>query len=158
MSAGDDKPVGGTGPRPQGTSSPNGHYGRATGNTSSSNTNEPDDGPGLSDFIRKAVSAGVGAATKSRQEVFRVAAGEVRSWLDKLDLDKEIVRALCKTVVEVKTEVRFRPREDGGVTPEAKNEVAFTSRKPPEASSAPTVTNTTDSGQENRKTTLIFRV
>ena len=77
---------------------------------------------GLSDFVRRAVSAGVGAATRSKDDILRVASGEMRTWLERLDLDKEIVKALSKMVVEVKTEIRFRPTDDGKAVTETSND------------------------------------
>ncbi len=53
----------------------------------------------------------------------RVATGEIRSWLERLDLSNELQKALTKMVVEVKTEIRFRPTEDGKIVPEAANDV-----------------------------------
>ena len=37
---------------------------------------------GISEFVRRAVSAGVGAASRSKDDIMRAAAGEVRSWLE----------------------------------------------------------------------------
>jgi hypothetical protein len=73
---------------------------------------------GLSDFVRRAVSAGIEAASRGKSDIVRVATTEVRSWLDKLDLDTEIVKALSRMVLEVKAEIRFRPAEGGKVVPE----------------------------------------
>ena len=75
--------------------------------------------PGISDFVRRAVLAGLGAATRSKDDVMRIAAGEVRTWLDRMDLDEEIVKALSRMVVEVKTEIRFRTNDEGKLVPEA---------------------------------------
>jgi hypothetical protein len=75
--------------------------------------------PGISDFVRRAVSAGLGAASRGKEDFVRVAATEVRSWLDHLDLDAEIAKALARMVIEVKTEIRFRATEDGKLVPEA---------------------------------------
>jgi hypothetical protein len=77
---------------------------------------------GIGDFVRRAVSAGVGAASRSKDDVMRIAAGEVRNWLERLNLNEEVVKALAKMVIEVKTEIRFRPTEDGKVVPEATND------------------------------------
>src|SRR5436189_6121713 len=74
---------------------------------------------GISDFVRRAVSAGIEAASRGKSDIVRVATTEVRSWLDKLDLDTEIVKALSKMVLEVKAEIRFRPTPDGKLAPEA---------------------------------------
>ena len=78
---------------------------------------------GIGDFVRRAVSAGVGAASRSKDDILRVAAGEVRSWLERLNLPDELAKALTKTIIEVKTEIRFRPTEDGKVVPETTNDV-----------------------------------
>ena len=53
----------------------------------------------------------------------RVAAGEMRSWLEHLNLHEELAKALAKLVIEVKTEIRFRPTEDGKIVPETTNDV-----------------------------------
>ncbi|MBC8132358.1 MAG: hypothetical protein H7X95_05200 [Deltaproteobacteria bacterium] len=78
---------------------------------------------GIADFVRRAVSAGVVAASRSKDDIVRVAATEMRGWLDHLNLDEEIAKALTKMVIEVKTEVRFRSTEDGKLVPEATNDV-----------------------------------
>ena len=77
---------------------------------------------GVSDFFRRAVSAGYEAATKSKDDILRVATGEIRSWLDHLELDKELVKALSRMTVEVKAEIRFKPNDEGKLIPEAKTE------------------------------------
>jgi hypothetical protein len=76
----------------------------------------------LSDFVRRAVSAGVGAAARSKDDIMRAAAGEMRTWLDHLNMNEEIAKVLTKLVVEVKTEIRFRPTEDGKIVPETTND------------------------------------
>jgi hypothetical protein len=76
----------------------------------------------LSDFVRRAVSAGVGAATRSKDDIMRAAAGEMRTWLDHLNFNEELAKVLTKLVVEVKTEIRFRPTDDGKVVPEINND------------------------------------
>ena len=76
----------------------------------------------LSDFVRRAVSAGVGAAAKSKDDIMRAAAGEMRTWLEHLNMNEELAKVLTKLVVEVKTEIRFRPTEDGKIVPEATND------------------------------------
>jgi hypothetical protein len=81
---------------------------------------------GISDFVRRAVSAGIEAATKGKNDIVRVATTEVRSWLDRLDLDTEIVKAMSRMVLEVKAEIRFRP-VDGKMTPEATGDVKIKS-------------------------------
>jgi hypothetical protein len=78
---------------------------------------------GLSDFVRRAVSAGVGAASRSKDDIMRAAATEMRTWLERLDVNNEVLKALSRMVIEIKTEIRFRPTEDGRITPEATNDV-----------------------------------
>lgn len=88
---------------------------------------------GLSDFVRRAVAAGFGAASGSKDALVRVLAGEVRNWLDHMDLDSEIVRALSKMTIEVKAEMRFRPNEQGKLVPETvSSEARLRQEKPQE--------------------------
>jgi hypothetical protein len=82
-----------------------------------------EDRSGISDFVRRAVSAGVGAASRSKDDIMRVAAGEMRNWLEHLNLHEELAKALGKLVIEVKTEIRFRPTEDGKFVPETTNDI-----------------------------------
>jgi hypothetical protein len=77
---------------------------------------------GITDFVRRAVSAGVGAASRSKDDIVRVAAGEMRAWLEHLNLNEEVAKVLSKLVIEVKTEIRFRPTEDGKIVPETTND------------------------------------
>jgi hypothetical protein len=95
--------------------------------TSPAGDREKSDRP-IADFVRRAVSAGVGAASRSKDDIVRVAAGELKNWLDQLKLNEELAKALTKLVIEVKTEVRFRPTEDGKLVPETTNDVKV---KPP---------------------------
>ena len=53
----------------------------------------------------------------------RVAAGEMRNWLEHLNLNEEVAKALAKMVIEVKTEIRFRPTDDGKLVSETSNDV-----------------------------------
>jgi hypothetical protein len=85
---------------------------------------------GLSDFVRRAVSAGVGAASRSKDDIMRVAAGEMRNWLEHLNLNEELAKALSKLVIEVRTEVRFRPNEEGKIVSETVNDVKVKPGKP----------------------------
>ena len=64
-------------------------------------TGRSEDRSGISDFVRRAVSAGVGAASRSKDDIMRVAAGEMRSWLEHLNLHEELAKALAKMVIEV---------------------------------------------------------
>jgi hypothetical protein len=78
---------------------------------------------GLSDLVKRAMSAGLEVAARSKDDFVRVATTEMRAWLDRLDLQSEIGRALAKMVVEVKAEIRFHPRTDGKLEPETKSEI-----------------------------------
>jgi len=90
----------------------------------------------LGDFVRRAVSAGFEAATKSKDDVLRVATTEIRGWLDHLDLDRELMKALARMTVEVKAEIRFKPNAEGQLKPEATTSVAMRG-KSTDASAAP---------------------
>jgi hypothetical protein len=91
-------------------------------------TGRSEDRAGITDFVRRAVSAGVGAASRSKDDIVRVAAGEMRNWLEHLNLNEELAKALAKLVIEVKTEIRFRATEDGKLVPETTNDIKV---KPP---------------------------
>jgi hypothetical protein len=82
-----------------------------------------EDRSGITDFVRRAVSAGVGAASRSKDDIVRVAAGEMRGWLEHLNLHEELAKALAKLRIEVKMEVRFRPNEEGKVVAETTSDV-----------------------------------
>jgi hypothetical protein len=73
---------------------------------------------GLSDLVKRAMSAGFEKASRSKDDLVRAATNEMRAWLDRLDLQSEMAKALTKMVVEVKAEIRFRPRADGKLEPE----------------------------------------
>ncbi|HVV48589.1 MAG TPA: hypothetical protein VHO06_02935 [Polyangia bacterium] len=90
-------------------------------------TGRSEDRSGIGDFVRRAVSAGVGAASRSKDDLMRVAAGEVRGWLEHLNLHEELAKALAKLVIEVKTEIRFRPNDDGKLVAETTNDVKLKS-------------------------------
>jgi len=78
---------------------------------------------GIADFVRRAVSAGVGAASRSKEDIMRTAAGEVRTWLEHLNLSEELAKALSTMVIELKTEIRFRPAEGGKMVPQTTSDV-----------------------------------
>jgi len=78
---------------------------------------------GVSDFVRRAVAAGIEAAGRSKDDFVRIATTEIRGWLNHLELDTELRKTLSKLVLEVKAEVRFRPAEDGTLEPETKADI-----------------------------------
>ncbi len=77
---------------------------------------------GLSDRVRRAMAAGLEAASRSKDDFLRAATSEIGSWLDRVDVQGELAKVLAKMVVEVKAEIRFRPREDGSLAAEASTE------------------------------------
>lgn len=82
---------------------------------------------GIADFVRRAVSAGVGAASRSKDDIMRTAAGEMRTWLEHMNFSEEIAKALSGMVIEVKTEIRFRPSDDGRLVPQATSDMKMKS-------------------------------
>jgi hypothetical protein len=52
-----------------------------------------------------------------------VVAREVREFLEKADLARELQKALTSLSFEIRTEIRFIPNDAGGVTPEVKAQV-----------------------------------
>ena len=57
-------------------------------------------------------------AETTKREMFRIIGREVRTFLEQSNISAAIAGALADTTVEITTTVRFRPNEDGGVTPE----------------------------------------
>jgi hypothetical protein len=74
---------------------------------------------GLSDRVRRAMAAGLGVASRSKDDLVRAATSEIGSWLDRIDVQGELAKVLSTMVLEVKAEIRFRPREDGTLAAEA---------------------------------------
>lgn len=102
--------------------------------TSNESSEERGRDRGVSDFFRRAVSAGFEAATRSKDDVLRVATGEIRSWLDRMELDKELIKALQKMTLEVKAEIRFKPNDEGKLVPVGKAETKVRGPREDEAS------------------------
>jgi hypothetical protein len=73
---------------------------------------------GLGDRVKRAMVAGLEVASRSKDDLLRAAGTEIAAWLERVDLQSELAKALTKMVVEVKAEIRFRPREDGTLAPE----------------------------------------
>ena len=67
----------------------------------------------------------VNTASAGKDEVLRVVAGEIRSFLETVNLSEEIAKMLTTLSFEVKTEVRFIPNEKkySGVEPDVKAKV-----------------------------------
>jgi uncharacterized protein YqeY len=77
----------------------------------------------LGGFVKRALNSGLEAASRSKEDLVRVATNEMRVWLDRMDVQSEIAKALTKLVVEVKAEIRFRPKEGGGLEPEITSDI-----------------------------------
>ncbi len=73
---------------------------------------------GLSDRVRRAMAAGLEAASRSKDDFVRAATAEIGAWLDRMDVQGELAKVLSKMVLEVKAEIRFRPRDDGTLAAE----------------------------------------
>lgn len=56
----------------------------------------------------------------TKNAAVNVVAREVREFLERADLARELQRALTSLSFEVRTEIRFIPNDKGGVTPEVK--------------------------------------
>ncbi len=78
---------------------------------------------GLSDRVKRAMAAGLEAASRSKDDLLRAAGTEIGAWLERMDVQSEVAKALSKMVVEVKAEIRFRPREDGTLGAEVKSDL-----------------------------------
>ena len=68
------------------------------------------------------MAAGLEVASRSKDDFVRAATSEIGSWLDRIDVQGELAKVLSKMVLEVKAEIRFRPREDGSLAAEATTE------------------------------------
>ncbi len=84
---------------------------------------------GIGDFVKRAVSAGFEAASRSKEDFVRVASTEIRTWLHHLDLDTELRKALSQMVLEVKAEIRFRPNDGSKLEPVATTDVKVKTEK-----------------------------
>lgn len=68
-------------------------------------------------------------AQGTKSELFRIVAGEVRGFLESLNLSEELQRLLTSLSFEIKTEVRFIPNAQK-VKPSIKSSVAVRRRRP----------------------------
>jgi hypothetical protein len=84
---------------------------------------DPRSDRGLSDRVRRAMAAGLEVAARSKDDLVRAATSEIGTWLDRLDVQGELAKVLTNMVVEVKAEIRFRPKEDGTLAPEITSDV-----------------------------------
>ena len=63
-------------------------------------------------------------AGSTKKELFRIVAGEIRGFLESLNLNEEMARLLTSLSFEIKTEIRFIPNDAKLVKPQVKNQVA----------------------------------
>jgi hypothetical protein len=63
-------------------------------------------------------------AQSTKDELFRIVAGELRGFLESLNLNEELQRLLTSLSFEIKTEIRFIPNEAKVVKPNLKNRVS----------------------------------
>lgn len=77
----------------------------------------------ISDRVKRAMAAGLEAASRSKDDLLRAAGTEIGAWLERVDLQSELAKFLSKTVVEVKAEIRFHPREDGTLAAQVSGDV-----------------------------------
>lgn len=75
-------------------------------------------------------------AQGTKDELFRIVAGELRSFLESLNLSEELARLLTMLSFEIKTEVRFIPN-DQSVRPQVKQRVGIKRNRPKEKTSEP---------------------
>jgi hypothetical protein len=78
---------------------------------------------GLTDRVKRAMAAGLEAASRSKDDLLRAAGTEIGAWLERVDVQSELAKVLTKMVVEVKAEIRFRPREDGTLAADVTSDV-----------------------------------
>jgi hypothetical protein len=63
-------------------------------------------------------------AQSTKDELFRIVAGELRGFLESLNLNEELQRLLTSLSFEIKTEIRFIPNDQKVLKPKIKNKVA----------------------------------
>jgi hypothetical protein len=88
-----------------------------------SREDSPHEQLGISDRVKRAMAAGLEAASRSKDDLLRAAGTEVGAWLERIDVQSELAKLLTKMVVEVKAEIRFRPRQDGTLGAEVTGDV-----------------------------------
>jgi hypothetical protein len=79
----------------------------------------------------------VAQAQATKKEVYRVIAGELRAWLERLDLQQVLLKLLTSLTFEINTQVRLIPSGNSLVKPEIKPRVKVRRRKTEEDEIAP---------------------
>jgi hypothetical protein len=68
-------------------------------------------------------------AQATKKELYRIIAGELREWLERVDLERVLLRLLTSLTFEITTQVRLVPNEGGLVKPEIKPRVKVRRRR-----------------------------
>jgi hypothetical protein len=79
-------------------------------------------------------------AQGTKDELFRIVAEELRKWLDRVDVQRELTRLMTMVSVEVKTEIRFIPNDQALVKPDIKRKVSIKRAKREEPTEPPPAT------------------
>jgi uncharacterized Fe-S cluster-containing radical SAM superfamily protein len=66
----------------------------------------------------------ISQAQNTKDDLFRIVAAELRTFLENLNLNEEMQRLLTSLSFEIKTEIRFIPNDQKLVKPQIKNKVA----------------------------------
>ncbi len=77
-------------------------------------------------------------AQATKKELYRIIGGEIREWLERVDLERVLLRILTSVTFEITTQVRLVPNEAGLVKPEIKPRVKVKRRREPEEASETT--------------------
>jgi hypothetical protein len=86
-------------------------------------------------------------AQSTKDELFRIVAAELRSFLESLNLNEELQHLLTSLSFEIKTEIRFIPNDQKTLKPKIKNKVSV-HRKPREDEAAEDEAPTSDPPDE----------
>ena len=68
------------------------------------------------------------SAQSTKDELFRIVAGELRAFLESLNLNEELQRLLTSLSFEIKTEIRFIPNDQKLLKPKVSNRIAVRRR------------------------------
>jgi len=70
-------------------------------------------------------------AQATKKELYRIIGGELREWLERVDLERVLLRILTSVTFEITTQVRLVPNEAGLVKPEIKPRIKVRRRREP---------------------------
>jgi hypothetical protein len=77
-------------------------------------------------------------AQATKKELYRIIASEMREWLERVDLERVLLRILTSLTFEITTQVRLVPNEAGLVKPEIKPRVKVRRRREADEEPEPT--------------------